>query len=110
MLGAAVFLCAEEHAKFKRHVKTRQGRFSIGFCPRDVMNAVTAFFDDLADFLEAIVRVVICFKRATRHKSGANDRKNNGVEEKLIAIVEGTVDEHIAVRIRHLAASGLNFD
>jgi hypothetical protein len=103
MLWAAVFPGAQEQAKFERHVEARKGRVSIDFGPRDVVNAITAFPNDLTDFVETIVRRIIPLKRATRHESGADDRKNGGVEKDLISVIEGAINEDMAAPVRHLA-------
>jgi hypothetical protein len=89
MLDAAVFLGPEKYAKLERHVEPEKGRLAVDLCARDVMDAVAAFPNDLADFVEAIIRRIICFKRAPWCKPGANDRENGSVEERLIAIVDG---------------------
>jgi hypothetical protein len=50
MRGAAVLLGAEDEPEFERHVEPRQRSLSVNFRSRNVMNALTAFIYDTADF------------------------------------------------------------
>jgi hypothetical protein len=68
------------------------------------MHAIAAFSDDLANFVETIVRCVIRFERTTRYKAGANDGRKWRRQRELYIVVERAVDKNKAVRIRHLSA------
>ena len=42
----------------------------MGNPAQNIVNAVAAFLDDLADLVEAVVRGVVRFERTTRDQSG----------------------------------------
>ena len=106
---AAVFLGAEKEAEFQRHVEPRQRRIAIDLRPRDVMNAISAFRNDLADLVEAILGRIVGFKRATGAETRSDDREDNGVEKGAVVGIERTIDEDVAVFRGHSVFASRRF-
>jgi hypothetical protein len=90
----AVFFGTEEDSEFKRHVKAGQGG-ALG--PGDIVDAVAALGDDLADLIEAILGGVVGFQGAARGKARARDGEDNGVEKSLVFLIERAINEDITV-------------
>ena len=61
------------------------------------MNAIAAFFNDLANFIEPIVCGVIRFERTPCDKARANNRKDGGIKQYLIAVIKWTINEDVPV-------------
>jgi hypothetical protein len=70
------------------------------------MHPIPAFLDDLADFVETVLGSVVGLQSATGHEARADDSEDGRVEEELISVVERAIDEDVAPRNRHAAASG----
>ena len=96
LLRATVSLGSEEYAEFERHIETRQRRSPVGLSSGYVVDAVSAFFDYLTNLVEAIVRRVVRFASATRHKSGPENCENDGIEECFVTFVKWAVYEDLA--------------
>ena len=94
LLCATVSLGSEEYAELERYIETR--RSPVGLSSGYVVDAVSAFLDDLTNLVEAIVRRVVRFASATRHKSGPENCENGGIEECFVTFVKWAVYEDLA--------------
>jgi len=102
MLCSAVFLCAEEHAEFQRHVETGEGRIAAKLSARNIVYAVTAFSDYPADLVKPVVRRIVRLKRATCDEARPDYGEYHCVEELTIFRVKGAIDENVPIFAGHL--------
>ncbi|MCF3642467.1 hypothetical protein LXM94_21080 [Rhizobium sp. TRM95111] len=71
------------------------------------MYAISAFRNDLADFVEAILGRVIGFERTMGPETRPDDCEDNGIEKGTVVDVERTIYEDVAVCRGHsVFASG----
>jgi len=93
----AVFLGAQKHSKFQRHVEARQPRPAVELGPRNIVNADPAFGNDFQDFVYPHLAGIGHFQRASRDAPAIVHGENDGVKQLSIRGVEGTVNEYAEV-------------
>ena len=81
--------------KFEGHVKPRQ----VGSCAetnrRDVVDAVCTFFDNAHDFFEPHLACVVDVACTSCDESEIVNGKYDGLKDRLIAIVERTIEKDV---------------
>lgn len=73
------------------------------------MNAVPALLDNSIQLFDPGLTAVIDFPGRTRAKATGKDREDQGSKYRGVAIVEGTVDEHVVGRTFDLRAQSRAF-
>jgi hypothetical protein len=68
------------------------------------VDAIRAFENDFADFIESDLSAVIILPGTTRFESGTNDREHDRLEIDLIVRRKGAVDEDVPTVISPTAS------
>lgn len=98
----SVALCAEEEAKFQRHIETRQTSLPIDPGTGNVVYSVLRPFDDVQNLQDARLAAVVNFKRRSRCEAAIVNRKHKRVEEPRVFLVKWNVEKNaVLVRRRH---------
>jgi hypothetical protein len=82
--SSAEFAGSQEKAEFQWHIESGQARFHIRLGSRDVVNAIAAFGDDPADFVDAHFPTVVIFSSASRREPRSDDREDERFEKMMI--------------------------
>ena len=73
---------------------------SIRLRAREVMNAITAFFDDAVELFDSRLSTVIELARRARLKATGADDENQRAKGFGVFVIEGTVDENVIGGVR----------
>jgi hypothetical protein len=88
-------LTAEEQPEFQRHIKPRQVRGWIQSYSREVIDSEAALFNHALDLRQPEVRSIVFLQSTARNETQIVHCEDNGVEDRLVAGIEGTVDEDV---------------
>jgi hypothetical protein len=84
-------LCSKKQAEFEWHVETWVA--AIKSDPGEVVDSKATLFDDPENFIESRFARVFCFFCATGNESTSCHRECRSLKERLVLVVEWTVDE-----------------
>ena len=93
--GAAVAFRAQKHAEFQRHVEPWQTGLGVEFSSREVVDAEPALLNQAEEPIHAGLARVIQLLGGSRAKAASVDRKDQGVEDRRVVIIERAVDEDV---------------
>jgi hypothetical protein len=100
-------LCAQEKPKLERHIEPGQSvglRFHLG--SGNVVDAVATLTNQLANIVDPNFTTIWQFFAAARGEAASRNTKDDGLENRLILLVERTVDEDAGARgDRHLRSA-----
>jgi len=86
---------AKEEAKLQGHVEAWQASIGPNFSARNVMNSISAVFDDLGNLIHAYFSRVFRFKGRARYIATIMDCEDQRLHQRGIGSVKRTVDEYI---------------
>jgi hypothetical protein len=91
---------AQKQPEFKRHVEARQPGLGVKLGTRDIVNREIAGLDDLGYSLEPVFATIHQLKGATRYEATIDNRKDDGIENRLVPGIERAIDKDASFRVR----------
>ncbi|MGJ0452095.1 MAG: hypothetical protein ACR65T_02525 [Methylocystis sp.] len=88
---------AKEKAQFKGHVEARQTRRRVQFSVGNIVDAISAFANNTAYFLDPRLAAIVVFSSATRRIAGSHDSEDDGLEKLFIVRRKRTIDKNVLI-------------
>jgi len=95
----------KEYPELKRHVEPWKTVHRIEGNPREIVNSIGAFPDNVVQLLKADLATVVLFPGTTSHKTTIVNGEHECIEKLFVPAVEGNVDENAFDSFGHASVS-----